>query len=77
LNKVQKIGAVVILLPALSVIAISVLVELQPHSASRVSLWRRMAPFAVEWGIGLVLVAASLLLVKWLAARDREHDENR
>ena len=75
MNQVRKIGLIVILVPAISVIVVSVLVEMLPHRRVHVSLWHRMAPFVVDWGIGLALVAASLIFLNWAAGRD--HDKSR
>jgi len=75
LNQVHKIGLIVILVPAISVIAVSILVEMLPHGGGHASLWHRMAPFAVDWGIGLALVGGSLIFLKWAAGRD--HDKRR
>lgn len=74
MSQARKAGLIVILVPALSVIAISVLVELLPRARSDVSLWHRVAPFALNWGIGIALVLAGLLFVKLLARRDHDHN---
>jgi hypothetical protein len=65
----QKVGIVVILLPALGVVVLSVLIELSLSHGTHISIWQRVSPFAVAWGIGLVLVAGFFLFIKWAAGR--------
>jgi hypothetical protein len=63
---------VVILLPALGVIVLSVLIELSLSRGTHISIWQRVSPFALAWGIGLVLVVGFFVFIKWAAGRGRK-----